>query len=289
MRSVSWSPGWSEFTVTPSAATSRARVLRKPVAPARAVFERISSAIGCRTATEVIATTRPHPRSCIEGTAASHIAITERQLSSNAATYCSSSVRRERPRWWTACVRDEDVDATERVGRRGSRTRPPTWASRRRRLMALRRCRPAGRRLRSCHGGAPHIATRTPSAASAAATPKPSPRLAAATAARFPVDPEVHQPWIDPSVSRRDGAGRPVRRAMISAQIEMAVSSGVRGADVEADGRHHPLRDQRRRLRHRAAAPGGRCACASIPWHRCSRRRSRARPRGRGRRTWRRG
>ena len=35
-------PGWTELTVTPSAATSRASVLRKPVAPARAVFDRIS-------------------------------------------------------------------------------------------------------------------------------------------------------------------------------------------------------------------------------------------------------
>ena len=36
------------------------------------------------------------------------------------------------------------------------------------------------------------------------------------------------QPWIGPSASRSDGVARPVRRAMISAQIEIAVSSGVR-------------------------------------------------------------
>ena len=52
-------PGWIELTVTPSGATSRARVLRKPVTPARAVFERISSGMGWRTAIEVMATTRP--------------------------------------------------------------------------------------------------------------------------------------------------------------------------------------------------------------------------------------
>ena len=55
--------------MTPSAATSRASVLRKPVSPARAVFERISPAIGWRTAIDVIATTLPHRCSCIAGTA----------------------------------------------------------------------------------------------------------------------------------------------------------------------------------------------------------------------------
>ena len=43
------SPGCTEFTVTPSPATSRASVLRKPVTPARAVFDRMSVAIGWRT------------------------------------------------------------------------------------------------------------------------------------------------------------------------------------------------------------------------------------------------
>ena len=46
MRSVAWSPGSSELTVTPSAAISRANVFKKPVTPARAVFERMSVGIG---------------------------------------------------------------------------------------------------------------------------------------------------------------------------------------------------------------------------------------------------
>ncbi len=50
------------------------------MAPARAVLERISSGIGWRTATDVIATTRPQPRSCIAGTAALHIATTDIRL-----------------------------------------------------------------------------------------------------------------------------------------------------------------------------------------------------------------
>ena len=84
-RFVRWRPGCTELTVTPSSATSRAIVLRNPVAPARAVLERISWGIGWRTATEVIATTRPHPCACIGGTAALHIATTDIKLRSMAA------------------------------------------------------------------------------------------------------------------------------------------------------------------------------------------------------------
>ena len=57
---MAWLPGWTEFTVTPSPATSRARVLRNPVTPARAVLDRIRFGIGWRTEIDVIATTRPN-------------------------------------------------------------------------------------------------------------------------------------------------------------------------------------------------------------------------------------
>ena len=60
-------PGCTEFTVTPSAATSRASVFRKPVTPARAVLERMSRWMGWRTEIEVMATTRPQPRSAHGG------------------------------------------------------------------------------------------------------------------------------------------------------------------------------------------------------------------------------
>jgi hypothetical protein len=86
MRGVRWSPGCTLLTVTPSAATSRANVLRNAVAPARAVFDRISWAIGWRTASEVIATTLPHPCCCIAGTAALHIATTDIRFRSIAAS-----------------------------------------------------------------------------------------------------------------------------------------------------------------------------------------------------------
>ena len=78
---MSWLPGCNEFTVTPSAATSRARVFRNPVTPARAVLGRIRVGMGWRTEIEVMATTRPHCWACIPGTASAHMAIVERAFS----------------------------------------------------------------------------------------------------------------------------------------------------------------------------------------------------------------
>ena len=83
-RSVACEPGSTELTVTPSAATSVARVLRKAVAPARAVLERMRKPMGCFTAMDVMATTRPHRRSRIAGTAAWHMATTDRRFRSRA-------------------------------------------------------------------------------------------------------------------------------------------------------------------------------------------------------------
>ena len=85
MRSVAWMPGWTELTVTPSEATSRAVVLRKPVSPERAVLERINWGMGSRTAAEVIATTLPHPRCCMSGTRALHMAMVDNMFSWRAA------------------------------------------------------------------------------------------------------------------------------------------------------------------------------------------------------------
>ena len=86
MRAVAWMPGSTEFTVTPSPATSRASVFRNPVAPARAVFDRMRPAMGWRTAIDVMATTRPQCRSCIAGTAALHMATTDSRLRSRAGS-----------------------------------------------------------------------------------------------------------------------------------------------------------------------------------------------------------
>ncbi len=58
--------------------------LEEAVAPARAVFDRISCAIGWRTESDVIATTLPHRWTCIAGTAALHIATTDIRFRSSA-------------------------------------------------------------------------------------------------------------------------------------------------------------------------------------------------------------
>ena len=70
IRSVACRPGCTELTVIPCAAISRATVFKKPVTPARAVFERIRLAIGWRTESDVMATMRPHCCCCIIGIAA---------------------------------------------------------------------------------------------------------------------------------------------------------------------------------------------------------------------------
>ena len=57
-----------------------ARVLRNPVAPARAVLDRIRLSRGWRTLMEVMARIRPQARDCMPGTAALHMATTDSRL-----------------------------------------------------------------------------------------------------------------------------------------------------------------------------------------------------------------
>ena len=52
--------------------------------PARAVLDRMSAGLGWRTVTEVMATTRPQPRSAMAGTAAWHMATVDSRFSSSA-------------------------------------------------------------------------------------------------------------------------------------------------------------------------------------------------------------
>src|SRR6516165_6696065 len=96
-RAVAWRPGWTELTVTPSPATSRASVFRNPVTPARAVFDRMRLGIGWRTATEVMATTRPHRWACMAGTAAWHMATTDSSESWRAAGWSRTLVEANVP------------------------------------------------------------------------------------------------------------------------------------------------------------------------------------------------
>ncbi len=99
--------------------------MRKPVTPARAVFDRMRLAIGWRTDSDVIATTRPHPCACIAGTAALHIATTASEVGVERALVGVDRRRGEVAGGWPAAVRHEDVDAAERLGRRGHERRRP--------------------------------------------------------------------------------------------------------------------------------------------------------------------
>jgi hypothetical protein len=137
-------PGCTLFTVMPSPATSRASVFRNAVAPARAVFDRISWAIGWRTDSDVIATTRPHRCACIAGTAALHIATTDIRFRSSAAgigvdgRLCEVATRR------STGVRHEDVETAERLERRDEAA-APLRCRRRRPRAAPRSARSAAR------------------------------------------------------------------------------------------------------------------------------------------------
>ena len=97
------------------------------MAPARAVFERISPSIGWRTDTDVMATTRPQPCSRMAGTAAVHIATVDSRFCSSAGPYWLEGGRPEAAGRWSAGVGHEDVDAAERGDRvlDEGRRRPP--------------------------------------------------------------------------------------------------------------------------------------------------------------------
>ena len=133
-RSVSCDPGCTEFTVTPSPATSRASVLRKPVTPARAVFDRIRPAIGLahrdrRDGHDPAPALLLHRRhgGLAHGDGRQQVQLQRRRVGVEGG-------RREVAGRRAAGVGHEDVDAAERVGG-GARRRPrrPRPCSRRRR------------------------------------------------------------------------------------------------------------------------------------------------------------
>ena len=137
-------------------------------------------------------------------------------------------------------------------------------------------------RPRSARASRPQIATCTPSSASAARGRRsPSPCDAAATAARRPAMPRSTATCRRSSTSvnrartcrAATAAWRPVRRAMISAQIDDRGLLGRAGADVEPDRRHDPGELVVGRRPPRAAARCAWRACGASPSRRGSRRR----------------
>ncbi len=195
-RSVSCIPGWSELTVTPSPATSRASVLRKPVAPARAVFERISCGdrLPHRDRRD-----RHHPPPPLLAHVR-HGGVAHRDhgetVQLERGEVLVDSRRREVPGRRSARVRHQDVDAAERVAGGVDEATRAVGRWRRPRRAEPRRGRCGSRRPRSRPRCGCTMATWTPSSASAAAVAKPSPRLAAATAARRPEMPRsIRRGW----------------------------------------------------------------------------------------------
>src|SRR6478672_10243854 len=247
-RSVACSPGCRLFTVTPSGATSPASVLRKPVTPARAVFERIRVGIGWRTEIDVIATTLPHPCVCIAGTAALHIAIVDSAFSANARVYSSTSSNAAKspaggpPALGTRMSTPPSADRAASTKPVAPATVPTSATSP---TASPPMCAAAASTVSASR---PQIATRTPSAASACAAAKPSPFDAAATAARLPAIPRS----IEAGVSRsgalvdgavagaegRDGGSPRAQGDDLGADRDRRLLRGA-PTDVEADRRHH--------------------------------------------------
>ena len=220
MRSVAWMPGCTELTVTPSPATSRATVFRNPVTPARAVFDRIRFGIGWRTATDVIATTRPQPWACIAGTAALHIADDRQQVEVEGGRIRARRGRREVPGGGPPALVTRMSRPPSASVAAATNAAPPcgvadvvrrTRCSRDRSSAAASRTRPSSR---------PQITTRAPSAASARADPRPSPADPAATAARLPCSPEIH------GAGRYRPAGRALRHRRRATTLPMQFHDG---------------------------------------------------------------
>ena len=185
---MAWSPGWSELTVTPSGATWVARVLRKPVRPARAVVERIRCGDDCRAAIEVIASTRPQPLLPHGGHGfLAHRDRRQRVEGERVRVGLRIGEVVEATTGRSARVADEDVDPAERAPGRLGRSRPRRRGSTTSATRPTSPCAAAASRTRSA--SRPQIATCTPAAASERATARPSPADPAATAARFPAIP----------------------------------------------------------------------------------------------------
>ncbi|MDQ1400098.1 MAG: hypothetical protein QOE07_2299 [Acidimicrobiaceae bacterium] len=108
--------------VIPSGKRSWAAVLARAQSPVRDRFESDNPGIGCLIEKDVIRQMRPQPPRRIQGTASRTRRTEVVRLALTAAAICSS-VRSRRPCGrGAACVGDQDVQASETLGRFGDQS-----------------------------------------------------------------------------------------------------------------------------------------------------------------------
>ena len=155
--------------------------------PARAVFDRMSEPMGWRTDTEVMATTRPHPRSHMAGTTARHMATVDSRFSSSAGAYASSGVVANVPGGGPPALGTRMSTCPSASAAASTKPVAPSVVDTSATIGTARSTPPAAASMRS--RSRPQMATRAPSAASARAAASPRPDDAPATAAVRPAMP----------------------------------------------------------------------------------------------------
>ena len=224
----SWRPGGrsrivpvaTSLTVTPSAATSRASVFRKPTSPGRCEFESVSPGIGSRVELEPTLTIRPQPRSRIAGRhRADQQPRREDQRVVGLAPVVDVGVERRAGRR-PAGVRDQDLDRSESLGDLAREHLEPLEVAGVGYERLAPRPRSPPRPARGVSSVRLAIATLAPSRASASAIPRPIPSLAPDHQRDPALDPQIHGVH---ATSQRGGRVAPMADADLYEQIIAAV------------------------------------------------------------------
>ena len=188
-RSVACSPGSRLLTQTPLAATCRDMPATNPVSPDRALFDSPSSAMGDRTAADVMLTTRPQPRSIMPGTSACISAIALSMLPSSARMKSSRSQSVQTPGGGPPALLTRMSACPPSASSTLARPSPVVMSAAT--GVTVTPCLSAiSDAVRSSVSGVRALMTRsTPSAASASAQPRPRPFDEAQTSAFLPLIP----------------------------------------------------------------------------------------------------
>ena len=200
-------PGRTRLTVTPSAATSLARVLDQPSSAARSVLETARFGIGATTPDEATVITRPHRRSRMPGTSRLVRPISDRTMAPNcwvqiSAEVASAAVGGGPPELLTrmsTCPSALSASSASLSPMPGViRSAAITWAA-------------CGTAALSLSAERPETATVAPASARPLAMAPPRPPLAPSTSARLPlrsifmVEPPFEPPSPVRSALRRQG------------------------------------------------------------------------------------